>query len=178
MNKEDALTAERLREVLDYDAETGIFTRRMKTNINTVVGQVVGSLHHKGYLRMSVDGHIYWAHRLAWLYVYGEWPKGPIDHANRIRTDNRICNLREASYAENNRNVSISKTNKSGAKGVSWDKSNNKWRANVVLKRKNHSAGLFDSVADAAKAAQALRAKLHGEFATDGLPQANSQEAE
>lgn len=175
MNKEDALTAERLREVLNFDPQTGVFTRRTKTT-RSPVGEVVGSMHHKGYLRMSVDGRIYWAHRLAWLHEKGEWPNGALDHINRIRTDNRIANLREASSAENNCNVTIPKTNTSGVKGVSWNEECRKWRVKVVMNRKPYYGGMFSCIEDANQVVTALRAKLHGAFSTDGLPQANSQE--
>ena len=90
MTSEKSLTAERLREVLDYDPDTGVFTRKVRTASSVKVGDVAGSLNGKGYIRIRVDGRLYFAHRLAWLYVHGEWPVDQVDHINGIKNDNRI----------------------------------------------------------------------------------------
>jgi HNH endonuclease len=92
--KQTKLTAERLRERLHYDAETGVFTRRVGSS-NARAGDVAGSVHSTGYVRISIDGGKYTAHCLAWFYVHGVWPSDQIDHINRNRSDNRIANLRE-----------------------------------------------------------------------------------
>jgi hypothetical protein len=89
-----SLTAERLREQLRYDAETGVFTRRVESG-HACVGDVAGSVHSTGYVRIGIDGWKYTAHHLAWLYVHGVWPSDQIEHINRKRSDNRIANLRE-----------------------------------------------------------------------------------
>jgi hypothetical protein len=87
------LTAERLREQLRYDAETGVFTRRVGSG-HARAGDMAGTVHSTGYVRISIDGGKYTAHHLAWLYVHGVWPY-QIEHINRKRSDNRIANLRE-----------------------------------------------------------------------------------
>jgi hypothetical protein len=92
--KQAKLTAERLRKRLRYDAETGLFTRRVGSG-HAHAGDMAGSVHSTGYVRICIDGGRYTAHRLAWLYVHGVWPSGQIDHINRNRSDNRIANLRE-----------------------------------------------------------------------------------
>ena len=92
--KQDKLTAERLRERLHYDAETGVFTRRVGSS-NARSGDVAGSVHSTGYVRIGIDGWKYTAHHLAWLYVHGVWPSDQIEHISRKRSDNRIANLRE-----------------------------------------------------------------------------------
>ena len=92
--KQDKLTAERLRERLHYDAGTGVFTRRVGSG-HARAGDMAGTIHSTGYVRISIDGGKYTAHHLAWLYVHGVWPSDQIEHINRKRSDNRIANLRE-----------------------------------------------------------------------------------
>lgn len=100
----DELTAERLRELLDYDPLTGIFKWKKRTGSRSVVGAVAGNSSRAGYVDMKVDGERNYAHRLAWLYVHGIRPEGVIDHMNGIRSDNRIANLRDVSLSVNAQN--------------------------------------------------------------------------
>jgi hypothetical protein len=95
------LTAERLREILGYDPETGLFTRLVRTG-RIRAGEVAGTAHSRGYRSIVIDGRVYLSHRLAWLYVHGEWPPEQIDHINRNRADNRLVNLRAAKQSQNN----------------------------------------------------------------------------
>lgn len=98
------LTAERLRTVLSYDAETGVFTRLIPVR-GARVGDVAGSIHKgTGYSRISVDCRVHLAHRLAWLWMTGNWPENQIDHRNCKRSDNRFSNLRDASHSVNQQN--------------------------------------------------------------------------
>lgn len=97
------LTAERLRELLTYDPETGEFRWRYTRGCRAR-GQIAGTVTCLGYLTIAIDGRKYKAHRLAWLHVHGEWPYPEIDHINRIKLDNRLVNLRRATRAENNAN--------------------------------------------------------------------------
>ena len=90
------LTAARLRELLQYDPETGVFTRLVKTSNGIKVGDVAGTADARGYILIRVDGWLHLAHRLAWLHMTCEWPKGMIDHINGVRDDNRWSNLRRA----------------------------------------------------------------------------------
>jgi hypothetical protein len=92
--KQDKLTAERLRERLHYDAETGVFTRRVGSG-HARAGDVAGTVHRTGYVRISIYGGKYTAHHLAWFYVHGVWPSDQIEHINRKRSDNRLVNLNE-----------------------------------------------------------------------------------
>lgn len=98
------LTAERLREVLKYDPATGVFTWLVRTSIRITVGKVAGVKNTPGYVVVGIDGRLYNASRLAWLYVKGEWPNGEIDHLNGIRHDNRFENLRDVTKAVNMQN--------------------------------------------------------------------------
>ena len=98
------LTAARLRELLDYNPETGVFTWRNCLAKQFFSGVTAGSLHEGGYTRISIKGTDYRAHRLAWLYIHGRWPIAQIDHINGVRTDNRMTNLREATASENSMN--------------------------------------------------------------------------
>jgi hypothetical protein len=102
------LTAERLRELLEYDPETGVFTRKTDIILRNGLcvaraGDIAGYVS-QGYRLCSVDSRVYKTHRLAWLYVYGEWPHQNIDHINGDRTDNRIANLRDVSQLVNTQN--------------------------------------------------------------------------
>jgi hypothetical protein len=114
-----------------------------------------------GYWFLHLDHKRYAAHRLAWLYVYGVWPAECIDHINRVRTDNRISNLREATRAQNRQNLCLSAKNKSGIRGVSFDRVNSNWRASISVGGRAKNLGRFASKSDAAAAYAAEAAKFH-----------------
>jgi len=111
------LTAELVRELFDYNQDTGILTRLTSKN-----GKGIGlSPRYKdryGYLMVGIDSRIYLQHRIVWLHFHGELPKDCIDHINGIRDDNRICNLRDVNRSQNKQNQKVAKTNKIGLKGV------------------------------------------------------------
>jgi len=147
---------ERLRELLEYDPETGVFI--WKTGRGSVkAGSVAGSKEANGYVRIRCDGGRYMAHRLAWLYVHGEFPPEEIDHINGVRDDNRLRNLRCVSRTENTRNQRLSNRNTSGITGVHWDKKAGKWRA----KARGLRLGFFNCKATAGYVARRWR-KLSG----------------
>tara|TARA_R110002126_G_C10195847_1_gene476394 strand:- start:25 stop:531 length:507 start_codon:yes stop_codon:yes gene_type:complete len=117
VNKE--VSQDRLKELLNYDPITGIFTRIKRSSNNDVIGKSVGSSDcSKGYLRISIDGVRYKAHRLAYLYMTGDWPLEVVDHINGVKHDNRWCNLRPATLSQNGSNRSVVR-NKLGLRGVS-----------------------------------------------------------
>jgi hypothetical protein len=123
------ITQQRLREIYEYNPETGQFIYKTQSRMGPkVVGKIAGS-ERNGYIRLRVDGKNYSAHRLAWLYVYGEHPEGEIDHINRVRSDNRICNLRVVNRSANKLNCGGYANNTSGVKGVSIDRRRGTWRA-------------------------------------------------
>jgi hypothetical protein len=121
----------------------------------------MGGLSPKGYHRIGVDRKRYLTHRLVWLYVYGAWPKGEVDHINRNNSDNRLANLRDVSPSENQHNRGTPINNSSGYAGVSWDSQNLKWSAAISAKRKHYSLGRFDSRELAAAAYQAAKLIHH-----------------
>lgn len=137
-----ALTAERLRELVHYDPDTGIFTR-LTDRGGYKAGEVMGATSHRGYMKIGVDMRRYYAHRLAWLYVYGEMPK-VVDHISGDTSDNRIANLRNVDQATNLRSiVRPNKVNTSGYRGVS--RKRNKWTAALSLNNKRIGLGVFET---------------------------------
>lgn len=116
----ESITQAALRELLDYNRETGEFTW-IKARSGIRVGQVAGNVGNRGYIQIRVNGNLYQAHRLVWLYVYGYFPEGDkpfIDHINRNRVDNRIENLRACTNTENIRNTAGYAGSKTHSKGV------------------------------------------------------------
>ncbi len=128
-------TQEKLKELVDYNPDTGIFTNKIN-RINVIAGSVCGSLNHRGYIHIKINKVTYSAHRLAWLYIYGYCPENQIDHINRIRNDNRIKNLREVTHSCNLKNRTLQKNNKTGVKGVNLCKRSNKWRVQISNNKK------------------------------------------
>ena len=156
------LTAERLRDLLDYDPETGIFRCRRGRG-RTPAGAIAGSPYGKGYLGIKIDYRLYYNHRLAWLYMTGEWPKDQVDHKNRIRDDNRWENLREATNGQNTVNSVRSKA--SGLpRGVYLRRRKRPYKAQIVKDGKWHNLGAYSTVDEASQAYQVAAAKFHGEF--------------
>lgn len=154
--KTRSLTQEQLKEVLIYDPELGEFrwkqsSGRWKKFPPLSIAGTVSKIH--GYREIRVLGVFQKAHRLAWLYMTGEWPKNEIDHINRIRSDNRWCNLRQATTQENLKNKVTYKNNKSGTSGVSWRADNKKWWARISVvkdgKDRRISLGCFGKKEDA-----------------------------
>src|SRR4030095_14944144 len=118
-----------------------------------------------GYIKLSVCNKRYYGHRLAWLYVFGQWPNDELDHINLVTSDNRIANLREATKAQNNSNCSVRSHSKSGKKGVDFVQSTGKWRAKISKNRRRIHLGTFNSPEEA-HAAYCAAARIHfGEFA-------------
>lgn len=147
-------TREELMQVLSYDPETGIFRWKVSWK-HMREGKEITNTCVAGYGRVKFQGKAYKLHRLAWLFHHGEWPKGHIDHINRVKNDNRIVNLRDVSPARNMRNQGMYSTNKSGAKGVYWF--HGKWVAYQKLNYKVHYLGRFDTVEEASKVVNKFR---------------------
>lgn len=161
--KQAALTAERLREILHYDPETGFFTWLIKPSRKIALGSLAGSASANGYRVIRVDGNLYQAHRLAWFYVHGRWPIAEIDHINRDKAENRLINLREATRPQNMHNTLIRSSNKTGFVGVSMAVVVGKFQAHYRRDGKRFYLGTF-ATAEAASAAYRAAIAYRGEF--------------
>jgi hypothetical protein len=159
------LTAERLHSLLAYNPKTGLWVWRVTPGGRARAGAIAGSLDGCGYHAIKINRRLYLAHRLAFLYINGEWPKGEIDHVNHDRADNQWSNLREATHSQNLGNQGAYKNNRSGYKGVTWQKRDRKWQAQIQVGGKSHHLGHYDT-AEAAHAAYCRAAIKHfGQFA-------------
>jgi len=176
------ITAERLREVLSYDPETGEFRWRERpvenfrngahTAAHTCArcntrwaGKNAGAFNTDGYRRITIDGCLYHAHRLAWVMMTGNWPPAQIDHRDLDKANNRFDNLRLATNSQNGHNCGAYSNNTSGVKGVSWRKQRGKWGAEITHNGKRFFLGYFDTRAEAAAAYAKAAVDLHGDFA-------------
>lgn len=136
------LTQERVRELFDYDPETGSLSWRISPTNNVNIGDEVGCI--SDWCRVANIGYrIYKVHRIIWLYVYGYFPEHEIDHINRNPYDNRLCNLRESSHSCNCRNQKNRIDNTSGVKGVSWHKQAKRWRVRIFFNKKEYLCGMY-----------------------------------
>lgn len=164
---------ERLRELLSYDPETGVLTWRLQpgTSRSTVgfnnkcAGKTAGTINPDGYVVVGIAKKYYLAHRLIWKLVTGNDPADIIDHEDTNRTNNRWLNLREASNGPNIQNSRIRKDNKSGIKGVHWDKHHNAWKATLGLNGEQIALGHFKDINEAGEARRIASEKMHGQFA-------------
>lgn len=178
------ITAELLREFIDYNQETGEFRWRFRDRKwfpddrawnswnKRFPGTVAGAVSNSNYLSISILYHDYQAHRLAWLYVTGEWPKDQIDHIDGVRLHNMFENLREVSNSENGKNQGRNSKNKSGYMGVSWAKRDKRWKAQITVDGEKLRLGLFRTAEDAhaayaavAEAAGFSKRHIYGEVA-------------
>ena len=145
------ITQAQLHQLFDYNPETGIFIRKIKTSNNAKIG-VSGADNGIGYIKLCIDNKLYFAHRLAWLYVHGAFPDKNLDHINGSPSDNRICNLRLVNQSQNMQNIEKFRTNTSGYKGVTWRKDTKKWTAQIWKNSKRFGLGCFETAEDAYKA--------------------------
>ena len=161
------ITQEELKELLNYDQDTGIFTWKVSPARQVSSGDIAGTKRKDGYIQIKVDNELILSHRLAWIYMYGYLPKY-IDHINGQRDDNRITNIREVSNQQNSLNSKISKNNTSGIKGVYWDKSRNKWAVRLFVNGKCKFFKRFDDMDLAKLVIEEVRNKYHGKYANHG----------
>lgn len=173
MAKYEILSPELLRQLLDYDPETGVLTWRhralqffadegsqRKWNTRYAGKPAFTADDGAGYRPGTILYHKCRAHRVAWAMHYGRWPTKIIDHINQDRGDNRICNLREVDDLDNRRNCRKSKANTSGVTGVSWWPQRRKWVAQIMVNRRRKCLGYFDTIEDAAAARKAAERKF------------------
>jgi hypothetical protein len=157
-NTISVLTQSRLKRLLHYNPETGIFTRIIKPRH---IGDIAGFDGGNGYIFIWVGNKKYLAHRLAWLYMEGYFPEEGIDvdHKDRDKSNNKWANLRMATRSCNNMNKSLQSNNTSGIKGVSID--SGKWKASITLNKKRHYLGCFKEKHEAAMARYAAEKKYN-----------------
>ena len=167
---ERKLIPDEVRDHFSYCKDTGRITRITNPSRGPrTAGKLVDEgTCARGYRRVRLAGNPMTAHRVAWFLYHGEQPPKYIDHINGDRTDNRIENLRKACHHTNLANAKISSRNKTGVKGVSWNKSGGKWMAKVDFKGTSYVAGYFDDIDEAEQAARSLRQSIHGEFTNHG----------
>lgn len=142
------LTQNELKQLFNYDPETGIFRWKIYRQ-GIKKNNIAGCKDRQGYCTIRVKGKDYKAHRLVWLFVYGYFPENQIDHINKIKNDNRICNLREISNQCNIRNCGLRKDNTSGVKGICWYKKIQKWTVYITINRKTQYIGRYKDFDDA-----------------------------
>lgn len=174
MAEKPAITADYARARLSYNPENGVFLWRTRPREhfrslhefvrwnNRYAGKMAGSADTKGHLQITINDQRYAAHRLAWVYMTGEWPDLEIDHANGQKSDNSWLNLRQATMSQNMTNRPPPRTSKSGLKGVRLDVATGKWTAMIIIRKQ---LGSFDTREAAADAYDQAASKIHGEFA-------------
>ncbi|MEE9304294.1 MAG: HNH endonuclease [Thiotrichaceae bacterium] len=148
MNNKD-ITQGHLKALLVYDCETGLFMWKFKSGRygRIPAGTIAGTSGKsgQGYIEIQLLGRLRKAHRLAWLYMTGSWPKNEIDHINRVRSDNRFSNLRESTLQQNLKNKCQYKSNTSGYAGVTWHKHLKRWQARISNDSKRFHLGYFET---------------------------------
>lgn len=158
------LTVERLKAVVHYDPSTGLFTRLITAG-PAKAGSVAGCKNAAGYIIFRVDGKLYYAHRLAWFYMTGEWPDPECDHEDKDRSNNRWGNLRPATHGQNQHNRAANKSNETGINGAHWSRVAGRWSSRIMVGRNQVYLGLFDTPEEAGRAYACAAAELHCEFA-------------
>ena len=147
------INQEELKQTLKYFPKTGNWKWKKTLSNNAKKGKYAGCLDKTtGYILIGFNGKLYLSHRLAWLYMEGYFPENDVDHRNRIKNDNRWCNLRHVSRTCNMRNCNLRKTNKSNVIGVTWHKHGKGWTANITLNYKQKNIGFYKYKKDAVKA--------------------------
>ena len=163
------LNQSQLHEILDYDPSTGFLTWTQVRKGRAKKGNRAGSSGKNGRRTITVLGHHHWEHRVIWLHVHGELPKGEIDHINRDPSDNRIENLRVVSRFGNCQNTTVRSDCQSGIKGVYRQYKEN-YGARIRHKGKSHYLGYFKSKEEAHEAYKKAAKQLFGDHACDGMP--------
>jgi len=156
------LTQERLKSLIHYNPETGVFTWLVRRGGKALAGSVAGSITDQGYVLIRVDRHNWKAHRLAWLYMTGEQPPRLLDHKNCNRIDNRWSNIRRMDPSGNSQNVrAANRDSWTGYLGVTVDKRNGRYVAQIVKDGKNHYIGRFSTAEEAHAAYLEVKRVLH-----------------
>lgn len=160
---------ERLRALLDYDMETGVFTWKVSRGGKVKAGDIAGCPNEWGHVRIKIDGRLHMAHQIAWFYVTGKFPTHQIDHRDTNAGNNAWLNLRPATGSQNMCNIGLRKDNKTGLKGVCWNAWTQKYSATIRYGGKQRHLGYFDNPDEAHEFYCLAADLLHGEFANHGV---------
>jgi hypothetical protein len=155
------LTVERLREVLSYDTETGLFTWKAWLGQRAIPGKPAGSVTSKGYVYITIDGQGYMAHRLALMYVEGQMPPAQVDHINGTKSDNRRANLRHASNTTNLQNLRRARRDSRSDVMGAHRLRNGRWQARITVHGIRKSLGTYETSAQAGEAYLFAKRELH-----------------
>lgn len=166
--KEREADVAELKRQLAYDAKTGLFKWKVRSSSRAKVGCIAGYTRIDGYVAIRLLGVRFPAQRLAWLFHHGRWPPETIDHINRCPGDNRITNLRLASPTQQQGNKRLDCRNKSGFRGVFFDKRTRKWTATLSTKKGLRRIGAFTEKKLAVEAYEREAKKYFGEFYSAG----------
>lgn len=162
--REKDLTKEYILEHLSYDKDSGVFTWRRDPRNQNRDGSVAGWADPSGYIRIEIFGRAFRASRLAFFLAHGYFPKS-VDHINRVRQDNRSCNLRDGGIIGNARNKGKNRLNTSGFKGVGFDKDSKKWRARIRMPDGSRKClGRYETPEEASDAYESAAYNMHGAF--------------
>lgn len=164
LKNQSLITQDYLKSQLNYCMETGKFTRNMRTR-KFKQGAECGTLRSSGYVIISIDRVLYRAHRLAWLYVTGEWPSDEMDHVNGDRSDNRFVNLRVCNRSQNGFNKGVRRDSGVGVKNVLYYKDWGKYCVRIRVSGKDYNYGPFSSIDEASSVAAHAQTIHHQEFA-------------
>ncbi len=163
------ISQEYLKSILDYNPNTGIFTWKVNKSFSgkSRAGKQTGYKDKNGYMYIRIDYKLYRSHRLAWLYMYGEFT-GEIDHIDNNPSNNAINNLRLCTSSQNKCNMRLRSDSTSKVKGLHWYKAYKKWQVNITINKKTKCLGYFEDFFEACCTIYSARNKLHGEFANHG----------
>lgn len=152
---------ESLRKILSYCPETGVLRWKVRRRNVAMPGDIAGSITDSGYVMVGIHRRQLRAHRIAWALTYGEWPASDLDHKNRVRSDNRLCNLRLATRSENSQNTNLRVDNKTGVKGVSLRLDTGTFSASIALDGESKHLGCYHSLQEAQLARAKAETALH-----------------
>lgn len=158
---EQILTQKKLKELFEYNPETGDFVWRVTRKGRGKKNHVAGTVNSYGYRVIMINFKLYPAHRLIFMYMTGRLPKDQIDHINGVRTDHRWINLREVTQQENLKNKKIQKNNKTGINGVYKNKISGRWYTNISVNKRLIYLGSYKCLLDAVAARKRAEKKYH-----------------
>jgi hypothetical protein len=164
------VSAEYVRQILDYNPDKGVLVWRCRPDRDKkwnsrCAGKEAGEFSPSKYRRLTIDGKTFSYHHIVWLHQTGEWPIRELDHIDRDKMNNRIENLRLATRSEQMRNTVVRKDNKTGLKGVCWDKKSQRWFVSINVEKETKYRGYFNCPELAHLVYSELAGKYHGKFA-------------